>query len=109
MALRHLVGVQFQAERIQSDLFQSLLHHLEGRHLLGHKQHTTPVIEGIGYHVGDGLALTCSRRTIEDEAATLARLHYGLHLRGVHIDGNGKLVGFHMLVYIAGVGRFEVL
>ena len=107
VALRHLVGVQLQAERVQADFLQSLLHHLEGSHLLGHEQHAPTVVEGIGNHVGDGLALARSRRTIEDEAAALARLHHGLHLRGVHVHGNRKLMRCHVKVYVAGIGLID--
>ena len=80
VSLRHLVGVHLEAERIEADAGQAFLHHLEGRHLLGHEEHTAVVVERIGYHVGDGLALACARRSVEDEAASLAALYHRLEL-----------------------------
>ena len=61
------------------------------------------MVEGIGNHVGDGLALTGSRRAIEDEATAFARLHDSLHLRRVYVDRHGKLARFLGLVNDADV------
>ena len=108
MALGHLVRVHLQAERVESYLPQSLLHHLQGSHLLGYEEHTASVIERIGYHVGDGLALSSSRRTIKNETASFARLHNGFHLRRVDVNGNCKCTGFHVQVDFAGISGFVI-
>ena len=100
-----LVGVQFQAERSQVDLLQSRLHDGEGRHLLCHEEHALALIEGVGYHVGNGLRLTRPWRTMQNEAASTARLHNGLHLRRVHIERNGKVQRCALFVYRARIDR----
>ena len=80
MRFRHLVTVQFQAEGVETNLCQTALHHLERCHLLCHEEHTLVVIERIGYHVGDGLAFSRSRRTVENEALAVAALNDCLKL-----------------------------
>ena len=86
MLLGHFVAVQFQAERVEPNLCQSLLHHFKGGHLLRHEKHSFALIQCIGYHVGDGLALACSRGAVEDEALASSTLYHCLHLRRVDID-----------------------
>ena len=66
------------------------------------------MIERVGYHVGDGLALSSSRRTIKNEAASFARLHNGFHLRRVDVNRNGKCTGFDVQVDFAGISGFVV-
>ena len=80
MRFRHLVTMQFQAEGIETYLCQTALHHLECCHLLCHEEHALVVIERIGYHIGDGLALSRSRRTVENEALAVAALNDCLKL-----------------------------
>ena len=65
--LRGLVGMQFQTEGCQSDLFQSRLYHRQGSHLLSNEEHTLALVQRIGYHIGDGLRLTCAWRAVQDE------------------------------------------
>ena len=91
VALRHLVRVHLQAEGCQPYLLHARLHHLQGRHLLSHEEHTLAVVEGVGDDVGDGLALARSRRSVEYEAALLSRLYDGLELRRVDVDGQRQL------------------
>ena len=90
VGLRHLVTVQFKAEGVESYLCQTALHHLESRHLLCHEEHPLVVIERIGNHVGDGLALSRARRTVEYETLAVAALYNCLELRRVNIHRNGK-------------------
>ena len=65
--LRGLVGMQFQTEGCQSYLFQSRLYHRQGSHLLSNEEHALALVQRIGYHVGDGLRLTCAWRAVQDE------------------------------------------
>ena len=72
VALGHLVGVHLQAEGVEADFRQTFLHHLQGCHLLGYEKHTAVVVQGVGDHVGDGLALAGAGRAVKDEAAAFA-------------------------------------
>ena len=101
--LRRLVGVHFQTERTCSHLRQSLLHHFECCHLLCHEEHTLAVVERVGNHVRDGLALTRTRRAIEDETLTFARLNHSFQLATVHVKRNGKSLWFFRFVYLTGI------
>ena len=80
MRLGHLIGMQLQAERIQSDLRESFLHHLQGGHLLSHEEHPLVLIKRVGNHVRDGLTLSRSWRTVEDEVLTTTALDDCLQL-----------------------------
>ncbi len=75
-----LVGVQFKAERSESDFFQTFLHDFKGGHLLGHEKHFLALVDGVGDYVGDGLALACARRPVKDEALAAHRGFDGLQL-----------------------------
>ena len=55
MGLGGFVAVQLQAERVEADSLDTLLHHLKGCHLLGDKEHSFALEQRIGDHVGDGL------------------------------------------------------
>ena len=103
MGFRRLVTVQFQAERIDADGFESFLHDLECRHFFGDKQHALALEQRIGDHVGDGLRLACSRRTMQDKAASPARINNSLKLRGVYIYGNGKISWRGCLIKLPGI------
>ena len=82
------------------------MHHLERCHLLCHEEHTLVVIERIGYHVGDGLAFSRSRRTVENEALAVAALDDCLKLRRVNIYRDGEFRWLHNAVGIPCVNGF---
>ena len=103
VALGHFVRVQLQAEGSQSYLVQAFLHHLEGRHLLGDEQHALTLIQGVGYHVGDGLRLSRSGRAVEDEALSPTRLDDGFELRRVDVDGDAEVLRLACLVYLSRI------
>ena len=107
--LGHLVAVQLQAERLQSHLGEALLHHAQRRHLLGHEEHALALVEGVGYHVGDGLTLARAGRAVQDEALALTAHHHGIHLTGIHIHRYGIGLRLHLLVLAACVGRLRLV
>ena len=52
---RRLIGVQLQAEILDSQGGKALLHHLQGGHFLRHKQNRLLLRQGVGDHGGDRL------------------------------------------------------
>ena len=80
VALGYFVGMHLQAERVESDLGQTTLHHTEGGHLLGHEEYTLALEKRIGNQVGDGLRLAGSRRTVQDIRMSLSGSKDGSHL-----------------------------
>ena len=103
MGLGDFVGMELQAEGVEAYLGQTLLHDAECRHLLGHEQYALALVEGIGNHIGDGLGLTGSRRTIEDEALGESALDDGFELRGVHGNGGGHVGRLGSEVEVPGI------
>ena len=79
--LLRLVGVELQAERTKSDGVESVLDHFESSHLLSHEEHLLASVKGVGDDVCDGLGLTRSRRTVQDEALATESGCYRLDLR----------------------------
>lgn len=53
--LRRFIGMQLQAKILNPQGSQSLLNHLQSRHLLRHKKHSLSLREGVGHHCRDGL------------------------------------------------------
>ena len=74
MGLRHFITMKFQTEWLKSHLRQTTLHHLKRCHLLCHEEYPFVMIQCVGNHIGDGLALSCSRRTVENETLAIATL-----------------------------------
>ena len=98
MRFGDLVRVQFDEERIEANLRQSLLYHFQRSTLLSYEEHTLPMVERVCNHVGDSLALTGSRRTIEQETLTMSGIHHRLHLTAIRIDGKDMVVRRHRLI-----------
>ena len=105
MAARRLVGVELKAEGADADALKPLLHHLQGRRLLGNEEHSPVMAERVRDDVGDGLALAGSRRTVHDEAPPLACHRDGAELRGVRLDGNAELSGLLLPVKAPDIDR----
>ena len=108
MFLGGFIGMQLQTERSKVDLLKPRLYHRQGRHLLSHKQHPLALIQSVGNHVRDGLRLTGSWRAVQDKTPSPTRLHDSLHLRRVHIQGNGEVHGFTLLVDMPRIHALNV-
>ena len=83
VALRHLVGMHLQTEGVEAYVGQTALHHTQGSHLLSHEEHPLSLEERVGNEVGNGLRLTRSWRTVENERMPFTGFQHGSHLRRV--------------------------
>jgi hypothetical protein len=71
--------------------FETLTYYLESRLLLADDEERFSAADGIGDHVDDRLALSCSRGALDDETGCGTGLHYGLLLGGIAIGGKESL------------------
>lgn len=71
--LRRLVAVQFQTEWSKPMRDEAPVHHLQRGALLRHEQDLAAESEVVGDHVGDGLRLARTRRSVEHEVAAACR------------------------------------
>ncbi|MNS64444.1 hypothetical protein D3C72_975710 [compost metagenome] len=86
-----LVAVQLQAGVAQADGVQAPLHHLQSGHLLRDEKHLLARPDGLGDHVGDGLALARAGRPLNDQVAAALHIEHGEHLRAVRIHHGGQI------------------
>ena len=113
MGLGDFVGMQLQTERVKSDFGQTFLNDTESGHLLCYEEYALPLVECVGNHVGDGLRLTCSWRSVKDETLCQTTLDDGFELRGVygygccHIGRPGRKVKVARIHILARFGQDE--
>ena len=78
------VGMKFEAERVEPQLAQALLHDRQRRHLLGDEEHSLAPRQRVDDQSRDGLRLTGAGRPVQHERfARHGRLD-GVELRRVH-------------------------
>ena len=92
-----LIGVQLQAEILDSQGGKALLHHLQGGHFLRHKQNRLLLRQGVGDHGGDRLGFSGSRRAVEHKAHPAGRHIDRPELGGVHRDREERFLRVHAL------------
>ena len=63
------IGMQFQAERAQTDLRQALLNDGKRGHFIRDKQHAFPLIQRVRNNIRNGLGFTGSGRSVKDKTA----------------------------------------
>src|SRR6266446_2387387 len=71
--------------------FETLTYYLESRLLLADDEERFSAADCISDHVDDRLALSCSRRALDDETGCGTGLHYGLLLGGIAIGSKESL------------------
>ena len=103
-----LVGVQLQAEGIQPDGCQPLLHHGQSCHFFRHKQHGTAVVQGIGDHIGNGLGFTRAGRAVEHKALPPGGVINSRQLRGIRTGGHRHIAGGYLGIQPGG-GHVQLL
>jgi len=79
-------GVQLEADITQPELRETVPHHAQRGHLLGHEEHRLSVVDGPRDDVGDRLGLAGARRSLHDEVATGSDLLDDDGLRGIGLD-----------------------
>ena len=60
--------MKLKAERIESDICKPFLNDFKRRHFFGNEKHALSVKQRIGYHIGDSLRFSRSRRAVQDKA-----------------------------------------
>ena len=70
ITLTDFVGVKLKAERRDADLFETLVNDIKSSLFLCSEKHLLIVSKTVGNYRCDSLGLTCSRRTVENEART---------------------------------------
>ena len=101
--------MEFEAEIPQSERIQTLFDDGQRRLFFRDEQHPLSVVQGVGDHVGDGLALARSRRAVQDEGLSRLRERHRLPLRGVRPKGHERLRdGAFVLLEFHVLGIFDL-
>ena len=100
-----LVGVQLQAEFLQSHALEAVVHHLQSRGFFGHEEHGLAMRQTVRNHVRDGLALAGAGWPDEHEILAAPGGQHGRKLRGIRRKRGVHLVGLHLVVDGGGVGE----
>ncbi len=85
LRLRRFGGMNLKTKKTEPHVVEPILHHPEGRHLLGYEKDRLSLPDRIRDDVGDGLRLSCAGRPLNHEAGPGGRVNHGAHLRGVGI------------------------
>ena len=109
VALGSLVRMQFQTEWRKANAIKSVLHYVKCSHLLSDEKHTLPLMQSVGHHIGDGLRLACTWRTIQEERFPIAGISDGLKLRTVHVNRQCQICWFHLLIELPGIGIRDII
>ena len=102
--VRGLARGEFEAEVADPDLVEALFDHGERRLFFRHEEHALARVDGVCDHVGDGLALARSGRTVQDESRARRALGDRFELRTVAGQRRHDLAGGN--VVLAPCARF---
>ena len=91
LRLSGLVGVQFEAERLEADFRKTVVNHVEGGLLLGDEEHPPSVREVVRDEVRDRLALARAGRTMQHERLAQLGVKHRRELRGVCAERTEQL------------------